>query len=56
MLLSMLYHQETLTESLTLGVSLAIAAVPETLPVIVTLSLAHGVQKTAKRYAPLFDK
>ncbi|OAU49523.1 metal ABC transporter ATPase, partial [Lacticaseibacillus rhamnosus] len=51
MLLSMLYHQETLTESLMLGVSLAIAAVPETLPVIVTLSLAHGVQKMAKRHA-----
>lgn len=51
MLFSMLYHQETLTESLMLGVSLAIAAVPETLPVIVTLSLAHGVQKMAKRHA-----
>ena len=51
MLLAMLYHQETLADSLMLGVSLAIAAVPETLPVIVTLSLAHGVQKMAKRRA-----
>lgn len=50
-LLATLLHQEGFTDSLMLGVSLAIAAVPETLPVIVTLSLAHGVQKMAKRHA-----
>ncbi len=33
------------------GVSLAIAAVPETLPVIVTLSMAYGIQKMAKKKA-----
>lgn len=50
-LLATVLHQEGFTDSLMLGVSLAIAAVPETLPVIVTLSLAHGVQKMAKRHA-----
>lgn len=38
-------------DNLMLTVSLAIAAVPETLPVIVTLSLAYGVQNMAKRNA-----
>lgn len=38
-------------ENLMLAVSLAIAAVPETLPVIVTLSLAYGVQNMAGRHA-----
>ena len=33
------------------AVSLAVAAVPETLTVIVTLTLAYGVQKMAKRHA-----
>ncbi|KRL05184.1 cation-translocating P-type ATPase [Liquorilactobacillus oeni] len=50
-LIATLFHQETFTESLMFGVSLAIAAVPETLPVIVTLSMAHGVQKMAKKKA-----
>lgn len=38
-------------ENLMVAVSLAIAAVPETLPVIVTLSLAYGVQNMANRHA-----
>ncbi|MFT8465826.1 MAG: cation-translocating P-type ATPase [Liquorilactobacillus satsumensis] len=50
-LISTLFHHETFTESLMVGVSLAIAAVPETLPVIVTLSMAYGIQKMAKKKA-----
>lgn len=38
-------------DNLMLAVSLAIAAVPETLPVIVTLTLAYGVQNMAERSA-----
>ncbi len=38
-------YQESLAEMLLNGVSLAVAAVPETLPVIVTLILAGGVQQ-----------
>ena len=37
--------------SLMTAVSLAVAAVPETLPVIVTISLANGVQKMVERNA-----
>lgn len=38
-------------DNLMTAVSLSIAAVPETLPVIVTLSLAYGVQNMVKRNA-----
>lgn len=38
-------------DNLMLAVSLGIAAVPETLPVIVTLSLAYGVQNMAEKHA-----
>lgn len=41
----------SLLDNLMTAVSLAIAAVPETLPVIVTLSLAVGVQNMVKRNA-----
>lgn len=34
-----------------IGVSLAVAAVPETLPIIVTISLSHGVNVMAKQHA-----
>lgn len=50
-LLAVLMYQESVSESLMLGVGLAIAAVPESLPVIVTLSMTAGVQKMAKQNA-----
>lgn len=42
---------EPLLEMFMTAVSLAVAAVPETLMVIVTLTLAYGVQKMAKKHA-----
>lgn len=42
-------HGESLVEMLLTGISLAVAAVPETLPVIVTLILANGVQHMVKK-------
>ncbi len=43
--IGVLIHQETFLDMLLISVSLAVAAVPETLPVIVTLILSNGVQK-----------
>ncbi|KLD59271.1 hypothetical protein WP50_19760 [Lactiplantibacillus plantarum] len=40
-----------MADSLMIGVSLAVAAVPETLPIIVTISLSHGVRRMADRNA-----
>ncbi|MBO0444837.1 MULTISPECIES: calcium-translocating P-type ATPase, PMCA-type [Enterococcus] len=42
---------EPVLEMFMTAVSLAVAAVPETLMVIVTLTLAYGVQKMAKKHA-----
>lgn len=42
-------HQETFLDMLLISVSLAVAAVPETLPVIVTLILSNGVQKMVRK-------
>lgn len=49
--LSIWMQNQGLADSLMIGISLAVAAVPETLPIIVTISLAHGVKRMAKRQA-----
>lgn len=50
-ILNFFFHDGAMADSLFIGVSLAVAAVPETLPVIVTLSLSNGVRKMAQRRA-----
>ncbi|MCI1985013.1 MAG: cation-translocating P-type ATPase [Lactobacillus sp.] len=50
-LLAVYRQQDDFLTSLMLGVGLAIAAVPESLPVIVTLSMTAGVQTMAKQHA-----
>lgn len=49
--LGIFYQGEPMTDALMIGVSLAVAAVPETLPIIVTISLSHGVNVMAKQHA-----
>jgi len=49
--LSIWMQNQGMADSLMIGISLAVAAVPETLPIIVTISLAHGVKRMAKRNA-----
>ncbi|TBX38021.1 cation-translocating P-type ATPase [Lactiplantibacillus paraplantarum] len=49
--LSVWVQNQGLADSLMIGVSLAVAAVPETLPIIVTISLSHGVRRMADRNA-----
>ncbi|MDY3004186.1 MAG: cation-translocating P-type ATPase [Christensenella hongkongensis] len=50
-LTGILLHGDSIMEMLLTGVSLAVAAVPETLPVIVTMTLAFGVQQMVKKHA-----
>ncbi|GAX05211.1 cation-transporting ATPase [Secundilactobacillus pentosiphilus] len=50
-ILGLFFQGEPLTDALMIGVSLAVAAVPETLPIIVTISLSHGVGVMAKQHA-----
>lgn len=49
--LSMGIQNKGATDSLMIGLSLAVAAVPETLPIVVTISLSHGVKRMAKQNA-----
>ncbi|RRK10742.1 cation-translocating P-type ATPase [Lactiplantibacillus garii] len=49
--LSVWAQNQGIGDSLMIGVSLAVAAVPETLPIIVTISLSHGVRRMADRNA-----
>ena len=48
-LIGTLVHGETLTEMLLTAVSLGVAAVPETLPIIVTMILSSGVYSMVKK-------
>jgi len=49
--LSIWVQNQGIADSLMIGISLAVAAVPETLPIIVTISLSHGVKRMAERNA-----
>ena len=49
--LSIWVQNQGVADSLMIGISLAVAAVPETLPIIVTISLSHGVKRMADRHA-----
>ncbi|MCL2873985.1 MAG: cation-translocating P-type ATPase [Defluviitaleaceae bacterium] len=42
-------HDGSIAEMLLVGVSLGVAAVPETLPIIVTMILSHGVHNMVKK-------
>lgn len=46
-----LFRGEPFLEAIIFGIALAVAVVPEALPAVVTISLAIGVQRMAKRHA-----
>ena len=48
-LIGTLIHGGSLTEMLLVGVSLGVAAVPETLPIIVTMILSYGVHNMVRK-------
>ena len=48
-LIGVFVHDETLTDMLLVAISLGVAAVPETLPIIVTMTLSHGVHNMVKK-------
>lgn len=50
-IVGMVRGQETLIDMLLTAISLAVAAIPEGLPAIVTITLALGTQRMAKRHA-----
>lgn len=43
------FHDYPMNETIMISLSMAVAAIPEVLPVVVTISLSYGIQNMAKR-------